>query len=156
MKQSVILMALLLVISTAFNYPKAQPADVWHLNQTVVGHNITLYLCNGDVVFLEQYTIHMNIMGVTKNNRSMIQGRYEVTSTGVSMVTGEVYIFDGSVKFNDHYPLTNSATVIKNQTRQSMVGNMGSSDQYILKSHMIVNAKGQLVVDYYELKTNCQ
>lgn len=156
MKQSVILMALMLVISPSLNSPNAQPADVWHLNETMVGHNVTLYLCNGDVIFLEQYTIHIDIMGMSNPNRLMVQGMYEINSTGVSMITGEVYSFDGRVKLNDHYPLVNGAAVIKTQSRGSVVGNMGSRDQYIIKSHMILNAKGQMVADHYEMKTNCQ
>ena len=144
------------VISSSFNKPNAQQADVWHLNETMVGHNVTLYLCNGDVIFLEQYTIHIDIVGVTNQNRLMVQGKYELTSTGVSMVTGEVYTIDDRFKVNNHYPVIHGATVMNNQSRGSVVGNMGSRDQYVLKSHMIVNAQGQLVSDYYEVKSNCQ
>lgn len=156
MKQTAFLLALLLVMTTSFTNHNANPPVAWHLNETIVDHNVMLYPCNGDVIFIEDYTLHMNLMGVTNNNRTLIQGRYQISATGVSMVTGEVYTIDDRFKVNEHYPVTHGATVMNNQSRGSVVGNMGSRDQYVLKTHMIMNAQGQLVADHYEVKTNCQ
>jgi hypothetical protein len=128
----------------------------WHVEETFVYNNVTLFLCNGDLVLFPEYSVKEDIHGVNNGNLSMVQGKLWITGTGYSINTGEVYIINDEQKLFQKIPITNGAIVFNEKYNGILTGNQGSKDNYIAKSHLTINAKGEVTANKFELNGECQ
>lgn len=134
----------------------AQPAGVSFHEQGSEVFSEELYLCNGDIVFFEQVTYTYDVRGVNNKNISTAQGTETWKGTGVSLLTGEIYTLDDAGRFNAKESLTNGVAVFRNKVDGVLTGNEGSMDNFVGKSHITVNANGDVTADHGSLTSECQ
>ena len=148
-------LALILLVSFTGEQPQARPHKnspspgvSWWIDRESTDYNVVLENCrSGLEIFVPEITTHLDLHGVENKNVSLTQGYTTISGTGINLATGEEFTIYERGKINANFPVVNGTIVVTLKVSGALTGNQGTVEDLFYRSHIVINANGETVVD---------
>ena len=132
---------------TSTNQQQKSKARVsWHIKETYV-EPLTFTNCDFDLLNVPDFTVTIDLHGVSNGKITLVQGSMTFSGTGTSQSTGEVFKMYFKDKLINKYPVIKGATVLIHKRLYDFTGNQGSVTNIINNTRLTINANGEIVSD---------
>jgi hypothetical protein len=112
-------------------------------------------LCSGDYVLItmtDDYEVH----GVVNNNRAMLNVKHHFTGSGNSILSGENYTINTEIETHGNVPVSKGAMVMRESINDDIAGDQGGLQNVTIRSQVVYNAKGAMIVDKFVVTPTCR